>query len=82
MNHLLAACDLMEDAGRTHVPIPIKELRHMAARLKKSDIKIIKKPGQRTKLKATSRMAVSRKVAIAKSKKRRVVSPKKARAAR
>lgn len=82
MNHLLAACDLMEAAGHTTVPVSIKEIRRMAARIKTSDVKIIEKPGARTKLKATARMNVSKRIAVVKSKKRRVVSPKKARAVR
>jgi hypothetical protein len=44
MMDLLAACDLMEAAGHTHVPIPITEVRKMAARIGKA--KITEKAGR------------------------------------
>ena len=34
MRRHLAACDLYEAAGKTHIPIPIKEVRAMATKVK------------------------------------------------
>ena len=41
---LLSACDLMEAAGHTQVPIDIREVRKMAARIGKA--KITEKAGR------------------------------------
>ena len=39
MRRHLAACDLYEAAGKTHIPIPITEVRAMATRIGRATVK-------------------------------------------
>lgn len=54
MKHHLDACDLYEAAGHTTIPVPISEVREMAARIGKA--KITTKDG-RTKIEPVKKYA-------------------------
>jgi hypothetical protein len=61
MQHLLDACDLMEAAGRTHLPVPIREIRRMATRIGKAKVTTTKSGRARVQP-AKARTSVSQKI--------------------
>ena len=62
---LLSACDLMEAAGKTHIPVDIREVRKMAARIGKATVKT--KGGRARVEPPKRRQSVSQKIGAKKS---------------
>ena len=77
MTDLLAACDLMESAGHTHVPVAIKEIRSMAARIGKAKITETK-TGRKEVVPARKRRSVSKVIGSEKSASRKAKAWSKA----